>query len=100
MPKSGHHQIQISISPKSGRQNPEAIPDHFFTGHPLFQGVSHDLPTVLLSFLACPSLFGPSIVLASSNQRLAIRRRLIIMRAWLLGRGCRVVVVELRCRVI
>ena len=60
----------------------------FYPGHPLFQGVSHDLPTVLLSFLACPSLFGPSIVLASSNQRLAIRRRLIIMRARLLGRGC------------
>ena len=72
----------------------------FFPGHPLFQGVSHDLPTVLLSFLACPSLFGPSIVLASSNQRLTILRRLIIMSAGYWGEVARVVVVELRSRVI
>ena len=39
----------------------------FCPGHPLFQGVSHVLRSVLLSFLSCPLLvvlWGPSIVLA------------------------------------
>ena len=55
---------------------------YFFSQDILYFKVYLILPTVLLSFPACPRLFGPSIVvLASSNQRLAIHHRLIIMRA-------------------
>ena len=46
----------------------------FYPGHPLFQGVSHVLLTCPIVLL--PAL-GSSIVLASSNQHLVIRRRLI-----------------------
>ena len=49
-------------------------------------------------FLPARVCFGPSVVLASSNQRLAIRRRLIISKAGYWGEVTRLVV-ELGSRV-
>ena len=66
----------------------------FFTGHPLFQGVSLACPAVLLSFPACPSLIWALHFyrLASSNQCFAVRRRLTLMNADYWGEVARVVV--------
>ena len=54
----------------------------FYTGLPLFQGVSHDLSCCPISFPAVPeSVWATHCHLASSNQCFAVRRKLTIMNA-------------------